>query len=205
MFQAPSANDQAGCENETMVVGGFDGGRIFTRAPEAGRGVHDPAWKETKIACLTTFQSQPSDTDPHPELPGCFADQESVGQLVREIKSIRNQTGGRAAIDEQAESEAAATQASDLLEALILPADSDPPGPRPTAARAKNSPPGKSIHNSSIGTPMGLVAQLRARRLRATASASTRQARASVLGSGTAEDSSVAASAEAPNASRQMV
>jgi hypothetical protein len=26
MFQAPSASDQAGCENETMVVGGFDYG-----------------------------------------------------------------------------------------------------------------------------------------------------------------------------------
>jgi hypothetical protein len=26
MFQAPSANDQAGCENETMVVGGFVNG-----------------------------------------------------------------------------------------------------------------------------------------------------------------------------------
>ena len=134
---------------ETAGIG-TDGGRIFTRAQEAGRGVHDPAWKETKIARLTTFHSQPSDTDPHPELPGCFADQEGVGKLVREIKSIRNQTGGRAAIDDQAESEEAATQASDLLESLVLPAepaDTDPPGSQPTAAKTttktKNSPKSK--------------------------------------------------------------
>jgi hypothetical protein len=68
-----------------------DGGRIFTRADNAGRGVHDAAWKETKIAVLTSLSSQPSEVDPHPELPGCFGDKTSVGKLVREIKSIRNE------------------------------------------------------------------------------------------------------------------
>lgn len=68
-----------------------DGGRIFTRAQGAGRGVHDAAWKETKIANLTSLSSEASEVDPHPELPGCFGDKTSVGKLVREIKSIRNE------------------------------------------------------------------------------------------------------------------
>jgi len=68
-----------------------DGGRIFTRAENAGRGVHDAAWKETKIANLMSLSSRPSEVDPHPELPGCFGDKTSVGKLVREIKSIRNE------------------------------------------------------------------------------------------------------------------
>jgi len=68
-----------------------DGGRIFTRAENAGRGVHHAAWKETKIANLTSLSSQPSEVDPHPELPGCFGDKTSVGKLVRELKSIRNE------------------------------------------------------------------------------------------------------------------
>jgi len=75
-----------------------DGGRIFTRAENAGRGVHDAAWKETKIANLTSLSSQPSEVDPHPELPGCFGDKTSVGKLVREIKSIRNEAVDATAI-----------------------------------------------------------------------------------------------------------
>jgi hypothetical protein len=81
---------------QTVAVA-TDGGRILTRAEKAGRGVHDPAWKESKVACLLTFSSQPSEVDPHPELPGCFADQDAVGKLVREIKSIRKCPFGKAA------------------------------------------------------------------------------------------------------------
>lgn len=75
-----------------------DGGRIFTRAENAGRGVHHAAWKETKIANLTSLSSQPSEVDPHPELPGCFGDQTSVGKLVRELKSIRNEAADATAL-----------------------------------------------------------------------------------------------------------
>lgn len=107
---------------QTVAVA-TDGGRIFTRAEEAGRGVHESAWKETKIACLTTFHSQPSAVDPHPELPGCFADQEGVGKLVREIKSIRQQASGLTPSDDQETSEDGAAEVSELLESLVLPAD----------------------------------------------------------------------------------
>ena len=78
-------------EPPSVAAVATDGGRIFTRAENAGRGVHDAAWKETKIANLTSLSSQPSEVDPHPELPGCFGDKTSVGKLVREIKSIRNE------------------------------------------------------------------------------------------------------------------
>ena len=55
----------------------------MTRA-EAGRGVHEQAWKETKNACLMTMSSSPSEDDPHPELPACFRD-----------RSLRRTTGAR--------------------------------------------------------------------------------------------------------------
>jgi hypothetical protein len=69
-----------------LAVVSVDGGRIMTREV-AGQGVHGQAWKETKNACLMTMSSSPSDEDPHPELPACFADRAYVEQLVREMHS----------------------------------------------------------------------------------------------------------------------
>jgi len=94
-----------------------DGGRIFTRAENAGRGVHDAAWKETKIANLTSLSSEPSEVDPHPELPGCFGDKTSVGKLVREIKSIQNESVGGIAIPD----DGASAEEDEGIKALALP------------------------------------------------------------------------------------
>ena len=58
----------------------------MTRA-DAGRGVHDQKWKETKNGCLMTMSSVVSEHDPHPELPACFRDRSYVEQLVREMHS----------------------------------------------------------------------------------------------------------------------
>ena len=66
-----------------MAAVSVDGGRIMTRA-EAGRGVHEQAWKETKNACLMTMSSATSQDDPHPQLPTCFSDQ-----------ALRRKTGAR--------------------------------------------------------------------------------------------------------------
>jgi hypothetical protein len=107
---------------ETVAVG-TDGGRIFTRAEEAGRGVHQPAWKETKIACLMTYSSQSSDVDPHPELPGCFADKDGVGKLVREVKSIRNESGEGTASDDNSEGQDDSETVATLLKSLVLPTE----------------------------------------------------------------------------------
>lgn len=75
-------------EAPRLVAVSVDGGRIMTRA-EAGRGVHDQAWKETKNACLLTMSSEPSPDDPHPQLPACFTDRTYVEKLVREIHSTK--------------------------------------------------------------------------------------------------------------------
>ena len=64
----------------------IDGGRIRTRAPEQGRGVHQQAWKETKVAVLWRMKGKTFDHDPHPEPPRCFLDRKHVGQMVRGIK-----------------------------------------------------------------------------------------------------------------------
>lgn len=108
---------------QTVAVA-TDGGRILTRAEEAGRGVHEPAWKETKVACLETLTSQPSEVDPHPELPGCFADQDALGKLVREIKSIRNEAGDHVTSDGDDEGDRVSEEAASLQESLVLPAES---------------------------------------------------------------------------------
>lgn len=66
-----------------------DGGRILTRAPDQGRGVHDEAWKESKVAALWKMAGPEFDHDPQPEPPACFGDPEHVRKLVKGLKSQR--------------------------------------------------------------------------------------------------------------------
>lgn len=75
-------------ESPSLVTVSVDGGRIMTRA-DAGRGVHDRAWKETKNACLLTMSSSVSQDDPHPQLPACFSNQTYVEKLVREMHASK--------------------------------------------------------------------------------------------------------------------
>ena len=93
-----------------------------------GRGVHEGAWKETKIACLTSLVSETHEVDPH---PAYFADEASVGKLVREIKSIRGEAGERAAGEAFGrDQEARDGESESLLESLVLPPEmaGDSPG-----------------------------------------------------------------------------
>ena len=64
-----------------------DGGRLQTRSEEPGQGpgVHDPAWREDKVANLLTMHTQIHDHDPHPELPRCFTKKREVVELVQGI------------------------------------------------------------------------------------------------------------------------
>ena len=78
-------------EPPQVVAVSVDGGRIMTR-DKAGRGVHGQQWKETKVACLLTMSSSPSDKDPHPELPACFANEKYVETLVRQMHGVRSGT-----------------------------------------------------------------------------------------------------------------
>jgi hypothetical protein len=64
-----------------------DGGRLQTRSEEPGQGpgIHDPAWREDKVANLLTMSTQSHDQDPHPELPRCFTKKHEVVELVQGI------------------------------------------------------------------------------------------------------------------------
>jgi hypothetical protein len=69
----------------SLVVVEIDGGRYLARDPAAGTGpgAHGVGWKEDKVACLVTMTGAAFDHDPHPDLPGCFADKKSVAKLVK--------------------------------------------------------------------------------------------------------------------------
>jgi hypothetical protein len=62
-----------------------DGGRLMTRAAEKPRGIHDKQWKEPKVGVLWRMKGETFPEDPHPELPRCFQQRESVKKLVREV------------------------------------------------------------------------------------------------------------------------
>lgn len=64
-----------------------DGGRLPTRHEEPGQGagVHDPAWREDKVANLVTMHTEVHEQDPHPELPKCFTKKREVVELVQGI------------------------------------------------------------------------------------------------------------------------
>ena len=56
-----------------LAVVMVDGGRMQMRKPGYGPGVHAAAWRESKTAIFLRMTHEPSVTDPHPDLPTCFA------------------------------------------------------------------------------------------------------------------------------------
>ena len=70
-----------------VAVIGMDGGRVLTRVPGQGKGVHGQAWKEDKVACLQTMKGETFSEDPHPQPPKCFLDAPEVDKMVREIQA----------------------------------------------------------------------------------------------------------------------
>ncbi|HZU34565.1 MAG TPA: LysR family transcriptional regulator [Gemmataceae bacterium] len=75
----------------------LDGGRVQTRAEHAGRGVEEPRWRETKVACCLSLSSSEHATDPQPEPPSKFLDATKAAQLAAEVKSRRRPALGRVA------------------------------------------------------------------------------------------------------------
>ena len=67
-----------------LAVVECDGGRIRTREPGHGPGVHctTEGWRETKNACLIRAQRRTSETDPQPEPPECFCDPKHVAKIA---------------------------------------------------------------------------------------------------------------------------
>ena len=70
-----------------LAVVSVDGGRLHTRSETPGRGpgVHEPAWREDKVADFVTMSTESHDADPHPELPRCFTKKKDVVGLVQGI------------------------------------------------------------------------------------------------------------------------
>jgi hypothetical protein len=64
----------------------LDGGRVQTRADGGGRGVHEPRWRETKVACCLSLAAQEKASDPQPEPPSKFLDATRVARLAAEVK-----------------------------------------------------------------------------------------------------------------------
>jgi hypothetical protein len=69
----------------------LDGGRMRTRQPDQGHGVHQPHWRESKNAAFHRMQSEPSEVDPQAELPDCFRNQAYVEKLVKGLKNLRKE------------------------------------------------------------------------------------------------------------------
>lgn len=85
-FQSKPPRPEAPVAPRLAVVE-LDGGRLQTRSEESGKGpgIHDPAWREDKIADLLTMSTQSHDHDPHPDLPRCFTKKREVVELVQGI------------------------------------------------------------------------------------------------------------------------
>jgi hypothetical protein len=64
----------------------LDGGRVQTRAEDAGRGVSDPGWRESKVACCLSIETKPHAVDPQPEPPAKFLEATSAARLASEVK-----------------------------------------------------------------------------------------------------------------------
>jgi hypothetical protein len=70
-----------------LAVVSVDGGRLQVRSEDRGLGVHDPTWREDKVADLVTMSTQSHERDPHPDLPHCFTKKKDVVELVQGITS----------------------------------------------------------------------------------------------------------------------
>jgi hypothetical protein len=64
----------------------LDGGRAQTRAEDAGRGVSEAGWRESKVACCLTLQTKAANADPQPEPPAKFLEPTIAARLASEVK-----------------------------------------------------------------------------------------------------------------------
>jgi hypothetical protein len=77
----------------------LDGGRVQTRAADSGRGVEEPKWRETKVACCLSLATSEQAADPEPEPPSKFRDKTRVARLAADIKRRSRPATGRAAAE----------------------------------------------------------------------------------------------------------
>jgi hypothetical protein len=72
-----------------------DAGKVQLRADDGGRGVRQPHWADTKVACFETYAAKADDADPQPEPPAVFLDPPAVMRLCQEIQQVRNDPSTR--------------------------------------------------------------------------------------------------------------
>jgi len=72
----------------------IDGGRMQTRQQDCGTGVHLPHWRETKNALFLRMSGVSFATDPHPELPRCYADRTGMQSLLTGVEKESSQDAG---------------------------------------------------------------------------------------------------------------
>lgn len=72
-----------------VAIVSYDGGRIRTRQPNCGPGVHldGKGWNETKNAIFVSATSRTSSSDPEPKPPECFFDPVHVAKLTEAAKT----------------------------------------------------------------------------------------------------------------------
>jgi hypothetical protein len=68
------------------VALGVDGGRMNTREPGHGVGVHEAGWREDKVGCLQILEGPYFTADPHPQPPACFLDKDHVKTMVKDFQ-----------------------------------------------------------------------------------------------------------------------
>jgi hypothetical protein len=135
------------------VAVGVDGGRIHTRQGGCGPGVHEPAWREDKVACLQVLEGPSFAEDPHPQPPRCFLDPEHVQDLVKQFQ----QQKGLRDYDEPESApgpapEGAPPAGAPLPPPLLLPGGPPPSGPK-GAAGGPEPPPDAGPPPSAAPSP----------------------------------------------------
>lgn len=96
-----------------LAVVECDGGRIRTREPGHGPGVHGTGegWRETKSACLIRAQRKTFDEDPQPEPPECFCDPEHVAEIAQSealsVAAPHSNSSQQATVEDRAKTTAA--------------------------------------------------------------------------------------------------
>jgi hypothetical protein len=99
-----------------VAVVEVDGGRQRTREAGCGPGVHQPEYKENKIACLLNVSTDVQAEDPQPEPPQAFLLPRRVQRLVQRMKGQAGE-----AVPEAAVAEAEAETAEEEVDAAAKP------------------------------------------------------------------------------------
>jgi len=81
----------------------LDAGKAQFRQEDAGPGVHQPHWGDTKVACLQTYRAVDYLQDPQPQPPAAFVDPVRVERLCREMEQVRGSGGAATSKDKPAE------------------------------------------------------------------------------------------------------